>query len=157
MSIVRYTDKVTGRVKLYESTSRYDPVTKQSRPIRKYLGIADPVTGELIPSSGKPGRKKLSDQDKPVSTPKKDGPDYKLLYEKQKRETASKNTVIRELERKNNLLINNLERMKKMTSEMLSLVYSSVPDQKANFSFLFIFYCHNDKIDADRDFGSLLV
>lgn len=58
MSIVRYTNKETGVVTIYESTSHYDPVTKQSRPIRKYLGREDPVTGELIPSSGQRGRKK---------------------------------------------------------------------------------------------------
>ena len=51
MSIVRYTNKKTGAVTLYESTSHYDPVTKQSRPIRKYLGRLDPETGELIPST----------------------------------------------------------------------------------------------------------
>ena len=53
MSIVRYTNKKTGQVMLYESTSYYDPETKQSRPKRKYLGIEDPETGELIPSSGR--------------------------------------------------------------------------------------------------------
>ena len=41
---------------VYESTSHYDPVTKQSRPKRKYLGTLDPETGELIPSSGRKGR-----------------------------------------------------------------------------------------------------
>ncbi len=60
MSIVKYTNKKTGVVTLYESTSHYDPETKQSRPVRKYLGREDPVTGELIPSSGKRGRNKNS-------------------------------------------------------------------------------------------------
>ena len=63
MSIVKYTNKKTGVVTLYESTSHYDPETKQSRPVRKYLGREDPVTGELIPSSGKRGRKKDTPQD----------------------------------------------------------------------------------------------
>ena len=58
MSIVKYTNKKTGIVSWYESTSHYDPETKQSRPVRKYLGREDPVTGELIPSTGKRGRKK---------------------------------------------------------------------------------------------------
>ncbi len=57
MSIVRYVNKKTGVVSLYESTSHYDPETKQSRPVRKYLGREDPQTGELIPSTGKRGRK----------------------------------------------------------------------------------------------------
>lgn len=60
MSIVRYTKK-NGRVAVYESTSNYDAALKQSRPRRKYLGMEDPITHQLIPSSGKRGRKKKSD------------------------------------------------------------------------------------------------
>jgi len=62
MSLVRYKNKNTGRISVYESTSNYDPVNKTSRPIRKYIGYEDPVTGEFIPSSGKPGRRKKSDE-----------------------------------------------------------------------------------------------
>ena len=57
MTIVHYRDKRTGRTQVYESTPHYDPKTKQSRPRRKYLGTLDPVTGELVPSSGRPGRR----------------------------------------------------------------------------------------------------
>jgi hypothetical protein len=60
MSIVRYKNKKTGLVSIYESTSNYDPINKTSRPKRKYLGTEDPVTHELIPSSGKRGRKPKS-------------------------------------------------------------------------------------------------
>ena len=89
MSLVRYTNKKTGVVTIYESTSHYDPVTKQSRPIRKYLGVEDPETGKIIPSSGKPGRKKAAEStSKPAS--KKEGPDYKLLYENEKKANADK-------------------------------------------------------------------
>ena len=62
MSLVRYKNKNTGRISVYESTSNYDAVNKTSRPIRKYIGYEDPVTGEFIPSSGKPGRRKKSDE-----------------------------------------------------------------------------------------------
>ena len=71
MSIVKYKNKKTGVVSWYESTSHYDPETKQSRPVRKYLGREDPVTGELIPSSGKRGRRNgdtLSKNDNPQSS-----------------------------------------------------------------------------------------
>ena len=57
MSIVKHTDKKSGRTYVYESTPHYDPVSKQQRPTKKYLGMLDPETGELIPSSGKRGRK----------------------------------------------------------------------------------------------------
>lgn len=57
MSIVKHYDKKTGLIFCYESTPHYDPVSKQSRPKRKYLGTWDPEKNELIPSSGKRGRK----------------------------------------------------------------------------------------------------
>lgn len=119
MSLVRYTNKKTGVVTVYESTSHYDPELKQSRPIRKYLGVEDPRTGEIIPSSGKPGRKKASDPtSRPVS--KREETDYKLLYEKQKKESAEKDTRIKELESKNKLLIANLEHLRDSISKALS-------------------------------------
>ena len=59
-AIVKYKNKNTGYVTVYESTSYYDPVAKQSRPKRKYLGHEDPITGELIRSSGQRGRRKSS-------------------------------------------------------------------------------------------------
>lgn len=55
-TIVQHYDKKTGKTRVYESTPHYDPVTKQSRPKRKYLGTLDTETGELIPSSGHRGR-----------------------------------------------------------------------------------------------------
>lgn len=75
ISIVKYTNKKTGVVSWYESTSHYDPETKQSRPVRKYLGREDPVTGELIPSSGKRDRRNgdtLGKNDDPQSSPNDD-------------------------------------------------------------------------------------
>ena len=121
MSLVRYTNKKTGVVTVYESTSHYDPVTKQSRPIRKYLGVEDPETGKIIPSSGKPGRKKLTEStSKPAA--KKDGTDYKLLYENEKKENAEKDALIKLLERRNKLLVANLEHMQETISKALSVV-----------------------------------
>ena len=54
-SIVKYTRK-DGTTVAYESIAKWDPVKQQSRPIRKYLGMVDPETGEIIPTSGKRGR-----------------------------------------------------------------------------------------------------
>ena len=58
-TIVKHVDKKTGKTRVFESTPHYDPVTKQSRPIRRYLGTLDPETGELIPTSGRKGRTKV--------------------------------------------------------------------------------------------------
>jgi hypothetical protein len=120
MSLVRYTNKKTGVVTVYESTSHYDPETKQSRPIRKYLGVEDPQTGKIIPSSGKPGRKKSAEPtSKPV--PKNDGIDYKLLYEKEKKENAEKDARIKALESRNKLLVANLEHLRETITKALSV------------------------------------
>lgn len=119
MSLVRYTNKKTGVVTVYESTSHYDPVTKQSRPIRKYLGVEDPKTGEIIPSSGKPGRKKSTEAaSRPVR--KKDEIDYKLLYEKQKKECADKDKQIKVLESRNKMLVANLKHLRDTVCKALS-------------------------------------
>lgn len=66
-TIVQHYDKKTGKTRVYESTPHYDPVTKQSRPKRKYLGTLDTETGELIPSSGRRGRTSSS-KNKPAIT-----------------------------------------------------------------------------------------
>ena len=124
MSLVRYTNKKTGVVTVYESTSHYDPVTKQSRPIRKYLGVEDPKTGQIIPSSGKPGRKKASDSTSRPA-PKKDSTNYKLLYEVQKKENAEKDARIKELERRNKLLVANLTHLKDVISKTLTATGTS--------------------------------
>lgn len=120
MSLVRYTNKKTGVVTVYESTSHYDPETKQSRPIRKYLGVEDPKTGKIIPSSGKPGRKKSSESTRQPAS-KKEGTDYKLLYEKEKKENADKEARIKILESRNKLLVANLEHMRETITKALSV------------------------------------
>ena len=118
MSIVRYVNKKTGKVALYESTSHYDPETKQSRPIRKYLGTEDPETGMLIPSSGKRGRQKASGSGTSHGKKKEPGTDYKFLAETLKKECMEKDARIKALEHQNQLLSSKLERIKEMASKM---------------------------------------
>lgn len=81
MSLVRYTNKKTGWVSIYESTSCYDPVTKTSKPKRKYIGHEDPVTKEFIPSSGKSGRKKQTQAKEGVTEPTNTVNKYKQALE----------------------------------------------------------------------------
>ncbi len=116
MSIVKYKNKKTGAIAVYESTSHYDPVTKQSRPIRKYLGTEDPETGELIPSSGKRGRKKGSDTAATAKANKTE-PDYRLLYEEARSESVAKDSLIKKLEKENRLLRLCLLRIRGMADE----------------------------------------
>ena len=124
MSIVRYTNKKTGVVSLYESTSYYDSVTKQSRPKRKYLGVEDPETGELIPTSGKRGRKKKDGSD-PDLKPKKSEIDYKSKYEILLQDSKEKDEEIKQLRHDNKMLYYCLQRLRDMASDMLE---NKVPD-----------------------------
>lgn len=55
MSTVRQRRK-NGSVYIYESHNVWDKKSKKVRAVRTYLGREDPETGELIPSSGRPGR-----------------------------------------------------------------------------------------------------
>ena len=118
MSIVRYTNKKTGVVTLYESTSYYDPETKQSRPKRKYLGIEDPETGELIPSSGQRGRKKVSEGGTITKREKKEA-EYKAKYDKLFIDAAEKDLRIKQLEHENKRLRFCLQKLRDTASEML--------------------------------------
>lgn len=56
MAQVRYANQ-SGTVYVYDSVSEWDPVKKQSRSKRKCIGKVDPQTGEIIPTSGRRGRK----------------------------------------------------------------------------------------------------
>jgi hypothetical protein len=120
MSVVRYTNKKTGTVTLYESTSHYDPETKQSRPVRKYLGIEDPETGKLIPSSGKRGRKKADGSEPSIK--EKTESKYKARYEKLLKESEEKAEKIKQLEHENRRLRLFISKLKDGASEMLETV-----------------------------------
>lgn len=118
MSIVRYVNKKTGAVALYESTSHYDPETKQSRPKRKYLGTEDPETGELIPSSGKRGRKKAADGNEKEKS-KKIEDNFTLKYNQLLQECGSKDARIKQLEHENKRLKFYIQKLRDTASELL--------------------------------------
>ena len=118
MSIVRYTNKKTGQVALYESTSYYDPETKQSRPRRKYLGIEDPETGKLIPSSGKRGRKKAQEGNMPAKKISREDK-YKVKYEKLLKDFSEKEARIKQLEHENKKLRFSIAKLRDAASEIL--------------------------------------
>lgn len=123
MSIVRYVDKKTGRTVLYESTSYYDPVKKQSRPKRKYLGVEDPVTGELIPSTRKPGRKPKSETEEvkveTAAAAATEETNYEIIAKNLQEENEAKDKQIKDLENKVAVLEAKLERIREIAKEIL--------------------------------------
>lgn len=124
MSIVKYTNKKTGVVTLYESTSHYDPETKQSRPVRKYLGREDPVTGELIPSSGKRGRKKDSSKDACNTSIALEDNVTLALKSQYEKELAARDKTIREQE----AMIRDLKAQKASVIRTLSSVLQELSE-----------------------------
>lgn len=119
MSIVRYVNKKTGTVALYESTSHYDPETKQSRPKRKYLGTEDPETGELIPSSGKRGRKKSAADRSEKEKRRKKEESFQAKYNQLLQECGSKDARIKQLEHENKRLKFYIQKLKDTASDLL--------------------------------------
>lgn len=118
MSLVRYVNKKTGTVAVYESTSYYDPETKQSRPKRKYLGTEDPETGELIPTSGKRGRKKMEAGEVPKKREKQEDK-YKAEYEKLLQQCTEKDARIKELEHENKKLLYSIARLRDSITDII--------------------------------------
>lgn len=126
MSIVKYTNKKTGVVTWYESTSHYDPVTKQSRPTRKYLGKEDPVTGELIPSSGKRGRKSSSDKiPESQSAVSESEAVLQSRIQKLEKENLRQQSLIRNLEAENRSLRDTVRKFRTHLEQMNSLLDSA--------------------------------
>lgn len=119
MSIVRYVNKKTGLVAVYESTSYYDPELKQSRPKRKYLGTEDPETGELIPSSGKRGRKKNAEGEAPQKRETQEDK-YKIKFERLQKECEEKDARIKSLEHENKKLRYAISKLRDTISEILA-------------------------------------
>lgn len=57
-SIIKTLNKKTGVTYVYESESYWDKEKKQPRSTRKLIGRIDEETGEIVPTSGRKGRKK---------------------------------------------------------------------------------------------------
>ena len=124
MSIVKYTNKKTGVVTLYASTSHYDPETKQSRPVRKYLGREDPVTGELIPSSQKRGRKKDIPDDIGAASGISKDDTVSVLRSRYEKELSARDTIIRDQA----AMIRKLEAQKASLVEKLSCLLQELSE-----------------------------
>lgn len=114
MSIVKYKNQ-SGVMYAYEATSQYDPITKQSRPIRKYLGRVDPETGEIVPTTGKRGRP-------PKSGSESSSVDHSVLPPEQSeliRRLSETETEISELRAKNQELVIENHRLKEFLSKLI--------------------------------------
>ena len=88
MAIVYVTNKKTGKKYAYESVSVWNPELKQPRAKRKYLGVVDEETGEIIPSSKKRGRKPNPDKNTAENEEKASG---RRTYKKMNKQLKAAN------------------------------------------------------------------
>lgn len=113
MAIVKYKNQ-SGITYAYESISEWDPVKKQSRPKRKYLGRVAPETGEIIPTAGKRGRPK-----KNSNMQEEKAADYKSLFENASATLKKFQADLRRLKKeKEELAIQNQQ-----LTDLISLIY----------------------------------
>ena len=78
MAIIKHTT-AAGITYCYDSTPKWDPVKKQARPQKKYLGRWDEETQTIIPTTGKRGRKKKESSDHDI--PMQDNQDLEVLLQ----------------------------------------------------------------------------
>lgn len=91
MAIIKHTT-AAGITYCYESTPKWDPVKKQARPQKTYLGRWDDETQTIIPSSGKRGRRKSEDVTVNPNPPQINQ-DEDLLQEYQKKLEETQNEL----------------------------------------------------------------
>ena len=111
MAIVYVTNKKTGKKYAYESVSVWTEL-KQPRAKRKYLGVVDEETGEIIPSSKKRGRKPNPDKNKAENEEKASGRrTYKKMVEDMQKIIASRDDEIKQLKAANRKLTSKINRI----------------------------------------------
>lgn len=99
MAIVKHTT-AAGITYCYDSTPKWDPVKKQARPQKTYLGRWDEETQSIIPSSGKRGRRKKEEVSSASASLQGDRESeilqeyQKKLEETQKELRDAKNTIL---------------------------------------------------------------
>lgn len=114
MAIVYVTNKKTGKKYAYESVSVWNPELKQPRAKRKYLGVVDEETGEIIPSSKKRGRKPNPDKNKAENENEEKASSrrtYKKMVEDMQKIIASRDDEIKQLKAANRKLTSKLNRI----------------------------------------------
>lgn len=126
MAIVKYKNQ-SGVTYAYESTAQWDPVKKQSRPVRKYLGRVDPETGEIIQTKGKRGRPKKEDTARPEAA-SGDSIDYEALYRDCSSSLKSAEESISRLEQENKDLHAENRRLMKTLSSIYQMAGNCVED-----------------------------
>ena len=114
-SIVHQYDKRSGITYAYESTSYYDKEKKQPRAKRKLIGRVDPVTGEIVPTSGR--RSSVKSETIPAGSSMKEK--YTLLKQQcfEKDEKISElNNVVLSLRKENKRLTDLIARINSIST-----------------------------------------
>lgn len=126
MPIVKYKNQ-SGVEYAYEQKSVYDPVRKQSRPVRKYLGRVDPETGEIIKTTGKRGRPPKDPERNGKGTDGAGEKDLRAFYDMKCREVDSLQKELSKIAEERDRLSEQLDELKNVITAIRAQV-SSVKD-----------------------------
>ncbi len=118
MSVQSYRNSRTGRACAHESIAQQDPEKGYSVPIRKDPGRVDPVTNQIIPSTGKPGRPV---KPKPENQEDQSEPELRVGKPEEKLHTAEQTIVNlgKEAGREKDRIINALKRIQWEIDELI--------------------------------------
>lgn len=116
MAIVQYRNQ-SGILYAYDQKSEWDPVRKQSRSSRVFLGRVDEETGEIIKTSGKRGRKAKNEMTKqPINGTS--NVDYEKLYMEAVARIKELETKISEISEANVALLEESRRAKEIIASV---------------------------------------
>lgn len=118
MAIVKYKNQ-SGVTYAYESISEWDPVKKQSRPKRRYLGRVDEETGEIIPTAGKRGRPRKNSSPKDPSVQETASSEPAVAADEEAASQDSVREIIARLQEENERLSEQNRQLK----EALAVIY----------------------------------
>ncbi|MBR2288269.1 MAG: hypothetical protein IJ865_08480 [Clostridia bacterium] len=120
MSTIRCVNRKTGFVSIYEQIAYTDPTTNEVKYRRKYIGHENPLTGEVIASSGKRGRKKAEE-----SFHYKSGIPYKDDYEQAMARIRNQQKSIDELTKRIAILEGKLSSAIECFDELITIVQAA--------------------------------
>lgn len=120
MAIIKQYHKDTDTTYVYESTSYWDPVKKQSRSKRRVIGKVDPVTGDIVPTGKRGGSRRSKSVDGKKSAAADNVNDDQTAALKKRlaecsRENEQMKKELRELRAQNRLMADRLKKINKIS------------------------------------------
>lgn len=135
MALIKKYNKDNDTTYVYESVSYWDKEKQQPRSKRKLIGKIDKVTGEIVPTGGRTGRKVKENTERVLPLPADQMPtedftssdpaensdkDYKILYESALQKISEQDALIRQQQQTISLLAKETDSFLKKMNQLLS-------------------------------------